>query len=193
MTDNPGRRRGDDEEARSAEEAPAGLPPQLPAAFSPNGRTPTATLIEQLPQMLFQAFAQALSQVQARTAPGWCGPCAARRMTWMARHGAEIAEAEALVAAAQAVQAALPPEDRAPLVALEYLPAHLRPGADAEGGDPMPDLRQGEVLLGGTWHCMQDVPVPETPGAPRKQFLIAQGALSSAMLAEARSTPVPPA
>ena len=58
----------------------------------------------------------------------------------------------------------------------------------------MPDIRQGEALISGTWYCQADMPTPAEAAesaVPRKPLLIAQGALSSALIAEAMTAPMP--
>src|SRR5580700_11836336 len=116
MTNHPGRRRDDEEPsaaapaelaaevpavAEMASEMAAAPPPQVPPGFSPNGgKTPMTALVEQLPQMLFNAVAQALSSVQVRTAPLKCATCTLARAAWFGQHAAEIATAEAAYRAA---------------------------------------------------------------------------------------------
>lgn len=124
MTNHP-RRAHDDEEPSAAatgdlaaevpavaemagEMAAAPPPPPVPAGFSPNGHpTPAAqalqaltTTLERLPQMLFQAVAQALSSVQVTVKQPPCGTCYVTRAAWFAQHAAELAQVEAAYRAA---------------------------------------------------------------------------------------------
>lgn len=154
-----------------------------PAAFTPNGHTPVAVLIQQLPQMLAQAVAAALGQVPVTTKKLPCATCMLARLQWTAGHAAEIAAAEEKLKAAAAEMEAKDPADRVPLNPVSFLPEHLRPG----GNQAAPAVQDGLVLIGGTLYCLQHVPGAD--GQPGKRpFLIAQGALSSQMLAEIRGT-----
>jgi hypothetical protein len=164
------------------DEAPA--PGTVPAAFTSNGHGPaarTAAALEALPQMLYQAVATALSQVPVTTRHLPCTTCVLARLTWASDHSAEITAAEGALKAAAAEQEAKDPADRVQLDAMSFLPERLRPGGDQAA----PALQDGTVLAGGTLYCLQHV--PNAPGQPGKRpFLIAQGALSSQMLAEIR-------
>ena len=223
MTNHPRRAHGDDGQPGAEPEIPAaevtpgtdvpappahtanGHPGRVPPGLQPNaakiigetaGQAIGQVLSQQLPQILANAFYQVLSQVLVQVAPGPCGPCSARRAAWLGRHAAVLAQAEALLQAAHAAQAALPPDQQAPINPRDFLPEQLRPSADPASPNPeaMPDIRQGEVLISGTWYCQADMPTPveaAESAAPRKPLLIAQGALSSALIAEAMTAPMP--
>ena len=170
MTNHPHRSRDDD-----APESVPGEAAGVPAAFSPNGHGPTTRqLLEQLPQMLMQAFANVLMQVPVRTAGGQraCAVCLTQRVTWEHGHDAEITAAKEAVA-----QAAGTPE-LAGLDWTAFLPPDLRPG----GGDKaVPEVRQGVTIAQGAEVCAQHL--PGVPEAGKRPFLIANQSLSSAMLA----------
>lgn len=172
MTNHPRRSRDDDAPENATPEEPA----EVPAAFSPNGHGPTTRqLLEQLPQMLMQAFANVLMQVPVRTVGGQraCAVCLTQRVTWEHAHDAEIAAAKEA-----AVQAAGTPE-LAGLDFTAFLPPDLRPG----GGDKaVPEVRQGVTIAQGAEVCAQHL--PGVPEAGKRPFLIANQSLSSAMLAE---------
>jgi hypothetical protein len=157
---------------------PAGV---LPAGLSPNGHTPTARLMEALPEMLFSAAAAALRQQPLTVRPLPCGVCVLERLKWGHAHAAEIAAAEQEFQAAQAEMAQKAPEDQVPLNGMEYLPPRLHPGAP----QGPPDIREPVTMWGGTLVCTEHI--PGAPGQPgQRPFLIAQGALSASMLAEIR-------
>jgi hypothetical protein len=199
MTNHPGRKRGDDEEPAAAEEMAAmpavqefaaemaaQLPPQAPPGLSPNGHGPTARLMEALPQMLFQAVTQALSSVQVRTAPLKCLTCVTARLAWGARYEAEINAAQAAYVTAMSE---LTPDDprRGLLQPLAFLPEALRPSGDPAHPNlqAMPEMADGIAMAGGSLYCPEHVP-GAAQQAGRKPFLIAQGSLNAAMIAEIR-------
>lgn len=160
------------------------VPPALQAtsAYSPNGkgdaRPPTAAqqtaqgvaaiagMLNQLPQTLAAMLSQLAGRIPAQRL---CAQCLAARLPWEAAHMTEIKEA--MAAAAKA--AGLPEgsaADPAP-----FLPPHLRPGA-ASG---MPPVNHAVTTVNGTELCTAHI-----PGAQGKRpLLIAQGALTSSMLA----------
>jgi len=214
MTNHP-RRAHDDEEPSVAatgelaaevpavkelsDEMAAPPAPQVPPGFSPNGHpTPAAqalqaltAALEQLPQMLFGAVVQALQQVpvQVIVKPGPCGTCFTARAGWFAAHAADLAKAEAAYNAA--VSELAPDDPRRGLIrGLSFLPPALQPSQDPARPNPqaMPDLAEGVILIGGTWYCAGHI-----PGAPqaghRKEFLIAHGPLSSALITEVMGQP----
>ena len=177
-----------------ADEMAAQPAQQVPPGFSPNGHpTPAAqalqaltAALEQLPQMLFQAVAMALQQVpvQVTVKPGPCGTCFTARAGWFAAHAADLAKAEA---AYNAAVSELPEGDprRGLIRGVSFLPAALQPSPDPSQPNPqaIPDLAEGAVMIGGTWYCPAHVPgVAVQPG--RKEFLIANGPLSGALIAE---------
>ena len=144
-----------------------GAPAPVPPGFSPNGgKTHMVMLLEQLPQMLFQAVAQALQQVPAQRFK--CDTCVALRIAWVTTHQAELQ-------AANEAMAGLPPGDPRQGNPLPFLP---------EGTPPPPNVFDGMVMVGGSVKCADHIPgVSTQPG--RKEFLIANGPLSSALIAEA--------
>lgn len=196
MTNHPRRERDEDGKPEPAQELAASVPavqeladeisarPPVPPGFSPNGHTPTRTLIEQLPQMLFQAVAAALQQVpvQVVVKPGPCGTCFTARVGWFTGHSAEIARAEA---AYQAALSELAPDDpqRGLIEPLSFLPAALQPSQDPAHPNPlaMPGLAEGVIMTGGTWHCAQHVPgIQQQPG----KLLIAETVIPQGMLGQ---------
>lgn len=68
---------------------------------------------------------------------------------------------------------------------MSFLPERLRPSQDPANPNPqgMPGLNEGAVMTGGTWYCDSHVPGVQQAGA-RKEFLIANAPLSSALIAE---------
>jgi hypothetical protein len=208
VTNHPRRQRGDDAPSAAgdlaaevpavkelSDEMAAQPPQQVPPGFGANGRTPSAqalravaAALEQLPQQLFQAVVQALSQVQVSVKPLPCATCMLARYTWFSMHARELAEAEA---AYKAAVEALPGDDprRGLIQALSFLPASLQPSPDPASPNPeaMPGLAESAVMVGGTLYCAAHHPgAQQQPG--RKPFLIAQGALSAQMLAEMRGS-----
>jgi len=164
----------------------------LPAdpAHTPNGnhaligKAVAEALAEMLPQILYDAFTQALSQVQVTVKQLHCATCFVARVGWFAQHAAEVEAARAAMTAAAAELA--PGDPRAGMLnPLMFLPEHLQPSQDPANPNPqaMPGLAEGAVMAGGTLYCAEHV-----PGAPvqagRKQFLIAHQPLTSALLAE---------
>ena len=108
-----------------------------------------------------------------------CAPCIAARITWETVHAAEL---NAAVEAARADFGL--PADSPGLATLDisgYLPAPLQPGA---GPQAMPQVQQAVTTVNGTDVCAGHVG-PALPGQPaaRKQLLVANGALSQAMVA----------
>lgn len=178
--------------AEHAAEMAAQPPQQVPPGFSPNGHpTPAAqalqaltAALERLPQMLFQAVAQALSSVQVTVKQPPCGTCYVTRAAWFAQHAAELAQVEA---AYRAAVETLPEGDprRGLIQAVSFLPERLRPSQDPSQPNPqgIPDLAEGAVMIGGTWYCDSHVPGVQQAGA-RKEFLIANAPLTSALIAE---------
>lgn len=157
---------------------PEAAPGQVPPGFSPNGgKTAVAALIEQLPQMLFQAVAAAFQQVPVTVRPLRCATCVLEQQQWGHRYSAEVAAAQAALQAAAAEQEQRAPEDRVPLNGLGYLPERLRPG----GEQGPPPLQEAAVMVGGTLLCADHI--PGAPGQPGKRsFLIAQGSLPDGTL-----------
>jgi hypothetical protein len=170
-----------------ADEMAAQPPQQVPPGFSPNGHPATAKVVEQLigqlPQMLFQAVAAALSQVQVTVKPGPCGTCFTTRVSWFTVHSAEIARAEA---AYQAALSELAPDDpqRAMIQPLSFLPDALQPSPDPAKPNPqaMPGLTEGVIVIGGTWYCAGHVPgvQQQQPG----KLLVAETMIPQGMLGQ---------
>lgn len=193
MTNHPRRERDGDEEPAGIEELAASvpavqeladelaahLPPQVPPGFSSNGHTPTARLIEQLPQMLAQAFAHVLTQipVKAITLQHICSGCFAVRVAWEQAHEAELTAARTMAAQAAGTDPADP--QAAGLDFTPYLPPELAPGAD--GG--LPEVRQAITTVQGTDVCPLHHPaMPQ--GGSKRPFLIVGAPLTAGMLAE---------
>jgi hypothetical protein len=158
-------------------------PQPIPAAFQQNGHTPSQialSLMQQMPQMLAQAFASVLQQVPVRTAGQFrCTGCIMNRLAWVAAHQRDADAANEAFMQAVMAQSELPPDDprrQVPPDFVMFLPEALRPGAHPQG---MPPIQDGTVMMSGAVFCVEHV-----PGAPGKpQLLVAQGGLSPAMLA----------
>jgi len=196
MTNHPGRAHGDDEKPASAEELAASVPavqematelaaqPPVPPGFSPNGgKTAMMTLVEQLPQMLFQAVAQALSSVQVTVKPLPCATCWLARISWFREHSREIAEADAVYKAAVEQ---IPEGDprRGMIQPLSFLPPQLQPSPDPAALNPeaLPALAEGVVMVGGTLYCPA-----HHPGIQQQQpgkLLVAETAIPQGMLGQ---------
>lgn len=155
---------------------PNGAAAFRPEAASLIGRAVAGALKETLPPMLFQAVAQALSQVPVQTAasqPRWCATCVVQRSQWEAAHKTDMDTALNAAAASAGISPEDPRAGRLDLAA--FLPALLRPGQP--GG--MPPLASPVTAVQGTELCPAHIPGVT---AGRGGLLIAQGALSPAML-----------
>lgn len=198
MTNHPGRKRGDDEEAHGAEELAAAVPAvqemademhaQMPPGSTPNGVPPglkqdpvilaakavAQALGEHLPNMLFQAMTAALSQsvVQAATQQHLCSACLIERIRW---EGAHRAEMEAAMTAAAAASPEVPQPDLTP-----HLPEALRPGAPRG----MPGVGQSVTTFQGAEMCPVHVAQAAGVQPGRSPLLVANAAMSPAMLGQ---------
>lgn len=196
MTNHPGRKRGDDEELSaeaiepSAAETvqahtPNGVPPGLkqdPAVLA--AKAVAQTLGEHLPNMLFQAMAAALSQavVQAVTQQHMCSACIIERIRWENAHRAEMDAAMTATAQAAGVEPGSPEAGRLDLAA--FLPDGLRPGE--RGG--MPGVGQAVTTFQGAEMCPVHVAQAAGVQAGRSPLLIANAAMSPAMLGQLAGT-----
>jgi hypothetical protein len=191
MTNHPGRRRGDDEEHSPADELAADVPAvqemademaaQMPPGHTPNGvpsglkadpavlaaKAVAQTLGEHLPNMLFQAFAAALSQIQVQTAQHMCATCIVDRIRWENAHRPEM---EAAIAAAGSPQADLTP----------FLPEALRPGAPRG----MPGVAQAVTTFQGAEVCPVHVAQAAGVQPGRSQLLIATATMNPGVLGQ---------
>lgn len=160
-----------------------GVPPGLrPNAAKLIGQAVAETLGQVLPQILFNAFVQALSSVQVTTKPLHCATCFVARVGWFAQHAAEV---EAARAAMEAAAAELDPADprRGMLNPVAFLPEHLRPSA---GPQAMPGLAAGEIMMNGTLHCAEHAPGVQQPG--RSPLLVATATMNPAMFGQFAGT-----
>ena len=148
---------------------------------APDGFLPDVP--ERIGQAVAQAVAAVLSQVPVRTQQYKCATCVLGRAQWAAAHAPVIRAAGEAMAQ---LLASLPPGDprRGQVDAMMFLPPHLHPGAP----QGMPPVEDGTVMTAGTVTCAAHIPGIPQAGGGRKEFLIAQGALSPQMLAEARAT-----
>ena len=139
---------------------------------------PSAVLAQQIGQAVAQAVAHVLSQVPVRVQQLKCAACILARAQWAGAHAADIRAAEERLRD-------FPPDHplRAQADIMMFLPPHLHPGAP----QGMPPVEDGIAMTAGTVTCAAHLPgLPQVNGG-RKEFLIAQGALSPQMLAEARA------
>jgi hypothetical protein len=203
MTNHPRRQRGEENDDLSAAEALAGelvpagpgdIPPQGSAevpAHTGNGVPPglranAAKLIGQavaeamtgaLPQVLFQAFGAALSQVQVQTVTQQhlCHLCLVERFGWESAHETEIKAA--MKSAAEA--AGFGPEDpRAQQLDFgPFLPEQLRPGA---GASAIPAMNTAVTTVQGSDVCQWHVPGVQ---ARRGKLLVVPGGVNLAAFA----------
>jgi hypothetical protein len=161
-----------------------GANPPVPPAFTSNGHGPSAKiaeLVEQLPDMLAGAVAGGMSHVLNRVtvqtrSPYRCTQCVMNRLAWVNAHEKATSAAQETYMRAVTELASLPDGDPRRGIHLEFtmfLPDDLRPG----GGQGMPPLADGVVLISGSAWCMEHV-----PGAPGKtQLLIATSSLTPGM------------
>lgn len=160
------------------EPVPPATPPagQLPPGLSPNGHpTPTAQLMQQLPQMLAQAMAAILGQIPVTVKQLFCATCVLERLKWGSAHAAEMTRAEEAFRAAAAAMEARAPQDRVPVDPAAFIPPHLQGG---------PQVSEGAVMVGGTLYCLAHTPGAGAAAGGRKEFLIANAPLSAALIAE---------
>lgn len=157
-------------------------PQQIPPAFQPNGHTPSQmalALMQQMPQMLVNAFASVLAQVPVQVKSQLrCTGCVMARIAWVHGHQRESDQASAAFMQAVREQGELADDDPRKGIPLDYamfLPDALRPG----GAQGIPPIQDGTVMVNGAVWCFEHV-----PGLPGKtQLLIAQSGFSPAMLA----------
>jgi hypothetical protein len=186
MTNHP-RRQRDQENSEPAEAASlqhphdGEIPPQGSAevpAHTGNGVPPGLTggaaiaaaravaevLGEQLPRIMFQAFAAALSQVQVQavTPQHMCGTCLTARVGWEDTHRAGMEQAMTAAAVAAGVEPGSPEAGRIDFG--PFLPEALRPG----GRNGIPDVLQAITTIQGTDLCPRHV-----PGAAGRPLLLA--------------------
>lgn len=158
-------------------------PQEIPAAFQPNGHSPSQmalAMMQQMPQMLAQALASVLQQVPVQMAGQFrCTQCVMTRLGWIAAYQKDTDAAHEAYVRAVTEQAELAPDDplrTIPLDFTQFLPEPLRPGAGSQG---MPPIQDGTVMVNGALWCIEHV-----PGAPGKpQLLIARGGLGASVLA----------
>jgi hypothetical protein len=160
-------------------------PQELPPAFTPNGHRPSerlAGLIEELPQMLVNAFASVLRQVPVNVTGYKCAECVTARFRWVAEHKRETDAAYAAYMRAVNEVAALEdgdPRKVMPQGFAQFMPEDLRPG----GASQMPPIGDGEVMVGGTVLCPDHI--PGGPGTQnRSRLLVAQAGLTPSMIAQ---------
>jgi hypothetical protein len=139
-------------------------------------------LAQQIGQAVANAVAQVLQQVPVQVAQLKCATCVLVRAQWASAHAVDIkAAGERMETALASFPQDHPIRGQADLAA--FLPPHLQPGAP--GG--VPPVQDGAVMTAGTIVCGQHVPGIPQAGGGRKEFLIANAALSSQMLAEMRA------
>jgi hypothetical protein len=165
------------------------LPPGLTAATraAANGHRPgsgsysqqtaqntaqAAALLAQLPQAIGAMLAQVVKSIPR---PPLCSTCLIARLKWEAQYMPQLEAA--ITAAAEA--AGIPDGDprRGLIDAASYLPEHLQPGAGSQG---MPPVNPKNTTIGGTDYCSGHIPGL----AGGRTLLVAQGALSSSLLAQ---------
>jgi hypothetical protein len=143
---------------------------------------PTAVLVQQIGQAVANAVAQVLQQVPVQVAQLKCATCVLVRAQWANAHAADIkAAAERM----EEAMASFPPDHpiRGQADVAAFLPPHLQPGAP----QGVPPVQDGAVMTAGSVVCGQHIPgIPQAAGG-RREFLIANTALSPQMLAEARA------
>jgi len=193
MTNHPGRRRGDDEEPQSVQEMAGEMDAQMPPGHTPNGvpaglkpdpvtlaaKAVAQTLGEHLPNMIFQAMAAALSQVQVTTQQHLCATCIIARIGWENSHRADMEAA--MMAAAEAAGAEPGSPQAGQLELTPFLPPDLRLG-ERNG---MPGVAQAVTTFQGTEVCPAHLPGGH---AARSPLLVATAGMSPAMAARFTGT-----
>jgi hypothetical protein len=162
-------------------------PQQIPPALAQNGHTPSQimiALLEQMPQMLFNAMTAALERATVCTAGYKCADCVAARWAWAAAHKTQTEAAYAAYMQAMTELAALPGDGPRRAAAPDFtvfLPPALQPG----GAEQMPGIADGEVMVNGTVKCANHAPgAPGTQGGSR--LLVAQAGFTPSMIAGLR-------
>ncbi len=166
--------------AHNGNGVPPGLKPNAAKQIGDAAGTAIAGTIDQLlPQMLFDAFATALSQVPVRTIAAQerlCATCLVQRIGWENAHRAEMEKAIAAALGAAGIQQDAP--QAAQLNIAAFLPQHLQPGQQAG----MPEVRQAATVFQGTEVCPMHIPGVQSAG--RTPLLVATAGMSPAMAAQ---------
>ena len=162
-----------------------GVPPGLrPNAAKLIGAAVAEAFGGQFPQMLFSAFAQALSQVpvQAMTQQHMCATCIISRVAWENSHRAAMEAAMTAAAQAAGVEADSPQARRTDLT--PFLPPHLRPGENAG----IPNVAQAVTTHQGTDLCPVHLAQAAGIQPGRSQLLVATATMNPAMLGQFAGT-----
>jgi hypothetical protein len=134
-----------------------------------------AAVADALAQVLPMALANVLSQVpiQAVTPQHMCATCLIQRVSWENAHRTDMKAAMDAAAHAAGVEPGSPEAARIDFG--PFLPEPLRPGA----ANAIPQVGQAITAVQGTEVCPMHIPGVQ---AGRQPLLVAQGAISPAML-----------
>lgn len=154
-------------------------PQQLPPGLSPNGHRPSerlAQLMEELPQMLFSAFGQALQRQPVTTVSAQqhlCHECLGARFAFERQHGEEIKVAMGLAAKAAGIEPGSPQASQVDFA--PFLPERLQPG-QASG---IPAINPSITTVAGNEVCQWHIPGVQ---AGRRPLLVAPAGVNLASL-----------